>query len=301
MRRPDTSLTWFLRASRLRDYTVGVATKRVYDDGPLLETAVQCGVSRDESMTRTFVLPQPPPLVSPGAFVLATATIGLIIAAVVWRPELQRLVEPRSHDTEGVKFLLPLLPPRRPPAQTDVSWLPSRFGNGAWGAGGQRLWLAVNQAVEAQADGGRRGRLRVHEQRRVVKEAGPDTTQGTVYIESQTDRPVERDPLSTGPIYPPWLEQNRIEGTVTASFVVDTTGYADSASLRIHFATLPAFADAVRGALPGMHFRPAELSGRHVRQLVEQDFRFVIAPPVVIPHPGLAPAPPPKTGNDSGV
>jgi Gram-negative bacterial TonB protein C-terminal len=251
------------------------------------------------SMTRTFVLPPPPPLVSPGAFALATTTIGLLIAAAVWRPELQHLVERHSHETEDVRFLLPLLPPRQPPAQSNLLWLSSRFGNGTWGAGGPRLWLAVNQALEAE--GRRRAQVGVHQQRRVVKVAGPDTTQGTVYIESETDRPVERDPLSTGPIYPPWLEQNRIEGTVTASFVVDTTGYADSASLRIHFATLPAFADAVRSALPGMHFRPAELSGHHVRQLVEQEFRFVIAPAVVIPHPGLPPAAPPPTGHDSGV
>jgi hypothetical protein len=263
---------------------------------------VQSSVSGPKSMTRTFVLPPPPPLVSPGAFALATTTIALVIAAAIWRPELQHLVEPRSHETEGVRFLLPLLPPRVPSTQSDLLWLPSRFGDGEWAAGGQRLWLAVNQAAEAeQGAGHRRARLAVHAQERVVKVAGPDTTQGTVYIESETDRPVERDPLSTGPIYPPWLEQNRIEGSVTASFVVDTTGFADSASLRIHFATLPAFADAVRGALPGMRFRAAELSGRHVRQLVEQEFRFVIAQPVVVPHPGLPAAPPPPAGHDSGV
>lgn len=250
-----------------------------------------------ERVTRTFVLPPPPPLASPGAFFLATTTIALIITATIWRPALERLVEPRSHDTENVKFLLPLLPPRVPPAQTDLLWLPSRFGNGAWGAGGQRFWLAVNQGIETE--GRRRGRLTVHEQHHVVKAPGPDTTKGTVFLESETDRPVERDPLSTGPIYPPFLEQNHVEGTVTASFVVDTTGYADSASLRIRFTTLPAFADAVRAALPGMRFRPAELSGRHVRQLVEQDFRFVIAPPVAS-HPGLPPASQPSTPPDSG-
>jgi hypothetical protein len=270
----------------------------VYDDGRLLELILQPACGEAERVTRTFILPPAPPLASPGAFVLATATIALIIAATIWRPELQQLVEPHSRDSENVKFLLPLLPPRIPPAQSNLLWLPSRFGSGTWGPGGQRLWLAVNQAVEAE--GRSRGRLRVHEQKRVRKVAGPDSTQGTVYMQSETDQPVERDPLSTGPIYPPWLEQNHVEGTVTASFVVDTTGFADSASLRIRFATLPAFADAVRTALPGMHFRPAELSGRHVRQLVEQEFRFVIAAAVVT-HPAVPPAPQPATSHDSGV
>jgi TonB family protein len=107
-------------------------------------------------------------------------------------------------------------------------------------------------------------------------------------MESETDRPVERDPLSGGPVYPKWLEQEHIEGSVTASFIVDTTGLADSASLRIQSSSHPAFADAVRAAMSVMRFRPAELGGHHVRQLVSQEFRFVIAAPAPpTPHPGL--------------
>ena len=44
-------------------------------------------------------------------------------------------------------------------------------------------------------------------------------------------------------------------------------------------ATHPAFAEAVRGALTGMLFSPAEINGHHVRQWVQQSFQFVIQHP----------------------
>lgn len=243
-------------------------------------------------MTRSFALPPPPPLVSPGAMTLAIALIGLTLFVAIWRPPPPLVHNHRSRDREDVRFLLPLRPPRTPISQTNLLWRPDLFANGLWGTNGGRLLAAVQRAVGAgQARHNGRGTHRV---RPVFHTAGPDTTKGTVYIESQLDRPVERDPLSGGPIYPKWLEQDHVEGSVTASFVVDSTGLADSASLLIRTATLPAFADAVRAAMPLLRFRPAELDGRHVRQLVAQEFRFVIAEPQpVVPHPGLPPAPAP--------
>ena len=110
---------------------------------------------------------------------------------------------------------------------------------------------------------------------------------GRVYIESEMGRPVRRDPASAAPSYPDYLQKEGIEGTVAVEYVVDTTGLADSASLRILRTTHPAFAEAVRAALPGMRFEPGEVGGQLVRQLVTQEFRFVItaqapaAPPTV--------------------
>ena len=167
-----------------------------------------------------------------------------------------------------------------------LRWRPDRFVSGLWGTGGQRLVAAVQRAATATA--GRPGHPAERQLRPVKHEVGPDTTKGTVYIESELDRPVERDPLSGGPVYPKWLERDHIEGVVTASFIVDSTGLADSTSLSIRSATNATFADAVRAAMAVMRFRPAELNGRHVRQLVLQEFRFVIAAPApVTPHPGL--------------
>ena len=99
---------------------------------------------------------------------------------------------------------------------------------------------------------------------------------GRVYIESEMGRPVRRDPASAAPSYPDFLQKQGIEGTVAVEYIVDTTGLADSASLRILRTTHPAFAEAVRAALPGMRFEPGEVGGQLVRQLVTQEFRFII-------------------------
>jgi TonB family protein len=105
----------------------------------------------------------------------------------------------------------------------------------------------------------------------------PDMYQGShVYIEPEVERPVTRDPASGAPEYPMLLQRQRIEGTVVVRFIVDTSGHADSTSLRVVETSHPGFADAVRVALPRMKFLPAEVSGRHVPQLVMQQFRFIL-------------------------
>lgn len=109
-----------------------------------------------------------------------------------------------------------------------------------------------------------------------VLEAPEFGTTGRVYVEAELDRPVVRDPSSAAPEYPPGLEKEHVEGSVAVEFVVDTTGIADSASLRIVSVSHIAFADAVREALPRMRFSPAELEGRHVPQRVLQQFKFVL-------------------------
>ncbi len=218
---------------------------------------------------------------------LATAGIGLILLVAIRQPPMPLIQTHPTRDREDVRFVLPLRPPRVPISQVTLLWRPDGFVSGLWGTEGQRLVAAVQRAATGTA--AHRGRPAASRQLRPVKhEIGPDSTKGTVYIESELDRPVERDPLSGGPVYPKWLEQDHIEGAVTASFIVDSTGLADSTSLSIRSATNNAFADAVRAAMTVMRFRPAELNGRHVRQLVLQEFRFVLAAPApVTPHPGL--------------
>ena len=67
-----------------------------------------------------------------------------------------------------------------------------------------------------------------------------------------------------------------VQGSVVTQYVVDTTGFADTTSLRILSTTHAEFADAVRAALPYMRFFPAKVGDRKVRQLVEQEFSFKI-------------------------
>jgi protein TonB len=71
-----------------------------------------------------------------------------------------------------------------------------------------------------------------------------------------------------------------VQGSVVTQYVVDTTGFADSSSLKIMRSTHEQFADAVRAALPYMRFFPAKVGSKKVRQLVEQEFSFKIEQPV---------------------
>lgn len=93
------------------------------------------------------------------------------------------------------------------------------------------------------------------------------------------DSTVERYPESAAPGYPPRLLAKYVEGEVVTTYVVDTTGYADTTSLVVLSATDTEFARSVREALPYMRFRPALLRNRKVRQLVSQTFLFRITRP----------------------
>lgn len=93
------------------------------------------------------------------------------------------------------------------------------------------------------------------------------------------DSTVMRYPESAAPGYPPNLLAKDVEGEVVTTYVVDTTGYADTTSLVVVSATDTEFARSVREALPYMRFRPALLRNRKVRQLVSQTFLFRITRP----------------------
>jgi protein TonB len=62
-------------------------------------------------------------------------------------------------------------------------------------------------------------------------------------------------------------------------YVVDTSGFADTTSLKVLRSTHADFTAAVRAALPFMRFYPAKVGAKKVRQLVEQEFTFKIEQP----------------------
>jgi protein TonB len=64
---------------------------------------------------------------------------------------------------------------------------------------------------------------------------------------------------------------------VLAQFVVDTTGRAETNTFKVLKSDHDQFTQAVRNALPGMRFYPAEVGGRKVKQLVQQPFVFNIS------------------------
>jgi protein TonB len=76
--------------------------------------------------------------------------------------------------------------------------------------------------------------------------------------------------------YPESLRQAAIDGTVLVRFAIDTTGRIDMGSVTIVSSTHELFTRAVRDALQGFRFKPAEMGGHRVRALAEMPFEFQI-------------------------
>ena len=102
--------------------------------------------------------------------------------------------------------------------------------------------------------------------------AGADS----VFTQLEVDSIVSRYPGSAAPAYPVEMLKQGVQGSVVTQYVVDTTGFADTTSLKIMSTTHELFANAVRAALPYMRFSPAKVGSKKVRQLVEQEFSFKI-------------------------
>jgi TonB family protein len=94
----------------------------------------------------------------------------------------------------------------------------------------------------------------------------------------EVDRPATPLGKSRVPRYPGLLQSARQEGSVVAFFVVDTMGRVEPASFRTASSTHTLFTESVRSAVLAMRFRPAEVAGHPVRQLVEQRFIFTLTP-----------------------
>jgi TonB-like protein len=131
---------------------------------------------------------------------------------------------------------------------------------------------------------------------RTVGKAAEDTTTSTaapplagppdsVFSILEVDSAVVRAANSAAPAYPLKLLRARITGAVAAQYIVDTTGFADSASFKVMNTANPEFEKAVRAALPYMRFQPAKIGTMKVRQLVEQMFTFRIADTATVVAP----------------
>jgi hypothetical protein len=107
----------------------------------------------------------------------------------------------------------------------------------------------------------------------------------SVFSILDVDTAVVRSANSAAPAYPLKLLTAHITGSVAARYVVDTTGFADTASFVVIKATHPEFVEAVKEALPYMRFQPAKIGPMKVRQLVEQQFSFHIADTAIVAAP----------------
>ena len=122
----------------------------------------------------------------------------------------------------------------------------------------------------AQASGGARPATTVPRPASV-----PAGQRDTVYFEFQVEKPAEPLP-GRRPAYPSALSAAHVTGEVLVQFVVDTLGRPEVETFKVLKTTNEPFADAVRDVLPAMRFRPAEIHGRLVRQLVQQPFVFTL-------------------------
>jgi protein TonB len=106
-----------------------------------------------------------------------------------------------------------------------------------------------------------------------VMHPGPNGAYSSEVVE-KTAWPHQDNPR---PRYPEQLKNAGIEGSFLVEFVVDTTGRVDPKTLSFPKTAHPAFLQAVKDVLLRSRYFPAELAGMRVRQLVSQQFTFVIA------------------------
>lgn len=105
----------------------------------------------------------------------------------------------------------------------------------------------------------------------------PQVAQGdTPYFEFQVEKPAAMAGAANM-VYPEMLRSAQVEGTVLASFVVDTSGRADMGTFKVLRSDHELFTNAVKNALPRIRYLPAEVGGRKVKQLVQQPFQFSLA------------------------
>lgn len=76
-------------------------------------------------------------------------------------------------------------------------------------------------------------------------------------------------------LYPPRPRRGEAEGEVVAMFIVGTDGRVEMDSVRLTWASSPAFVEAARRGLARMRFRPAELDGVPVRVRATMPLRWV--------------------------
>jgi len=96
---------------------------------------------------------------------------------------------------------------------------------------------------------------------------------GRAYSENQVERAVVPT-RAPNPRYPDALKSVNVTGECVMQYIVDARGRVEPGSIKTLSCTHKLFGDAVRRALLEARYRPAEVGGNPVRQLVEQPFIF---------------------------
>lgn len=106
---------------------------------------------------------------------------------------------------------------------------------------------------------------------------GAEPSPDQVYSVGQVDQPPAL--LSAPPLdrdYPVLLQQAGISGRVVIEAVIDTSGRADPASIRVLQTVHPGFTEPAKRWMARALFRPARNNGRAVRVLVTQALDYTL-------------------------
>jgi protein TonB len=191
-------------------------------------------------------------------------------AALGWL-EQRRAADDANRADEAVRFFAPSRQSAPPPAEERLSFV---------GLGGADI-AVEGEAVVPTDDGRRVAAVTERGARLVTEEAAAlraESESPRAMTEIEVDSTAALDPTAEGPEYPPELMEAGVQGVVYAQFVVDSTGHADTLTMRVLDKVEPQFVQAVRRALPRMKYKPAVFAGRRVSQLVQQAFVFQIKP-----------------------
>ena len=224
-------------------------------------------------MLRHLVAPQGSSLCTIPSLSMGLATSALVFFVASGAAYWPHLPDKTSNTERLVTYLAPTIPTGKSLDTAGVRWAPSTADGS-----GDRSKATTGTGYDVAGDN-RQGIGLGRKGNDLPNVDFPDVDaipSGKVYVDAEVDRVVQRDPTSAAPEYPSYLQENRIEGSLTVEFVVDTMGGADSTSLRVIHSSHPAFEQSLRAALPHMRFVPAELGGRLVRQWVRQEFRFLM-------------------------
>jgi protein TonB len=96
------------------------------------------------------------------------------------------------------------------------------------------------------------------------------------FFDFQVEKPAMAHEGNPSPNYPSMLQSAGVEGEVLVQFVIDTSGRADSRTLKILKSSNEQFTQSVRNVLPRLRFYPAETGGRKVKMYVQLPFTFKI-------------------------
>jgi TonB family protein len=99
-------------------------------------------------------------------------------------------------------------------------------------------------------------------------------TPDQAYFDFQVEKEAKFVATGTAPRYPDALRKQHVEGVVIAQFVVDAAGLPEMSTYKVLRSDNELFANAVKSALGGMTFKPAEVGGHPVRQVVQMPFQF---------------------------